>query len=69
MDPATVALISALVREVGVPVARLIASAVRRSGHPQVADALEAEAAAALGRSDVTLGDVVADARREQGKA
>jgi hypothetical protein len=62
MTPATISLVSALVREVGVPIARDIAGLFRAKGRADLADATEA----ALGRSDADLDDVIATARREQ---
>ena len=64
MDPATVALIASVIRE-GVPAIIQIASIFRREGRADVAQAIED----ALRRSDATLDDVIATARREQGKA
>lgn len=62
MDPATITLISSLVREVGVPIARDIAGLFRAKGRDDLAAATEA----ALSRSDADLADVLATARREQ---
>ena len=63
MDPATIALIASLIRE-GVPTIIQIASIFRREGRPDIAEAIEES----LRRSDATLDDVIATARREQGR-
>lgn len=63
MDPATVALIASVVRE-GIPAIVQIAQIFRREGHSDIAQAIEDS----LRRSDATLDDVIAKARREQGK-
>ncbi len=63
MDPASIALIASVIRE-GVPAILQIAGIFRREGHPDLAQAIEDS----LRRSDATLDDVIATARREQGK-
>lgn len=61
MDPATIALITSLVREVGIPVVTKIVTGLRRDGHATMADAIEKLAA-----SDATLDSVIETAKREQ---
>jgi hypothetical protein len=61
MDPASVALIASVIRE-GIPAIIQIAGIFRREGRPDIADAIEDS----LKRSDATLDDVIATARREQ---
>lgn len=63
MDPATVALIASVIRE-GIPAIIQIAAIFRREGRADIAEAIEDS----LRRSDATLDEVIAIARREQGQ-